>query len=118
MTNKSLANPYDRDVSLIHSRACDFGTCKPAEDQSDQSPTLSARASAETQSDLGSVEDFLYRAVESAMVRGIFGHNDFKRRQFIGADGLPQSSNPLSETPKTLSSVNTRSQKETLYEKA
>jgi len=34
-----------------------------------------------------SSEEILDRAVESAIVRGVFGHNDFSRRQFLGLVG-------------------------------
>lgn len=87
MTNKSLGNPFDRDVSLIHSRNCDCGACTPAAGEPERPPAARKLLPAETQGDLGSSEDFMDRAIESALVRGIFGHNDFKRRQFLGAVG-------------------------------
>src|SRR5690606_16720677 len=43
-------------------------------------------ASAQAQ-DLNSSDDVLDRAVESAIVRGLFGHNDLKRREFIRLTG-------------------------------
>ncbi|MDX5298515.1 MAG: ABC transporter substrate-binding protein, partial [Gammaproteobacteria bacterium] len=46
-------------------------------------PTLSAAPTPA----LHSADDVLDRVVESAIVRGLFGHNDMKRREFIRLSG-------------------------------
>ncbi len=74
MANKSLDNPFDPDTDLRHSAGCTCATCSV-------SATPAAPASGiET---LKSREDIIDRAVESALVRGIFGHHDASRRRFL-----------------------------------
>lgn len=86
MSNKSLGNPYDRDVSLIHSRGCDCHQCTTG--KTEAGAARQSKPEAETNApDLVSQEDYMDRAIESAVVRGVFGHNDFSRRQFLGAIG-------------------------------
>jgi len=78
MSYKSLGDPYDRDTSLIHARGCDCASCSTGKQQT---------AATEADDSLQSQEDFIDRAVENAVVRGVFGQNDFSRRQFLGAVG-------------------------------
>ena len=98
MSNNSLGNPFDSNTSLIHSRGCDCTLCvqersgpmsdrdrqQALEQSLEQSKPITASAQAQ---DLNSSDDVLDRAVESAIVRGLFGHNDLKRREFIRLTG-------------------------------
>ncbi|HEY7776539.1 MAG TPA: twin-arginine translocation signal domain-containing protein, partial [Kineobactrum sp.] len=79
MSNKSLGDPYDRDVSLIHPRGCDCGQC-PNHTAAHNAPAVEATAP-QTR------DEMMDRAVENAIVRGMFKQNDFSRRQFLGAVG-------------------------------
>lgn len=86
MTNKSLGNPFDPDQSLIHGRACTCENCTGDPDKSSQqSTTIKLSAITETQyrDELVNEEAALDRAIESAVVRSVFGHNDHNRRAFI-----------------------------------
>lgn len=74
MTFKSLGNPFNGDVSLVHSKDCGCGEC------SSQRAALVKDIDHQTPE---SSEDLLDRAVESAVVRSVFGHNDFNRRSFM-----------------------------------
>lgn len=99
MSNKSLGDPFDGDVSLTHSISCECSSCKAEhqhahgltdqertrvlEAQADKMETVSATTQESTQDELPSSEDIIDRAIESAIVRGIFNHNDASRRQFL-----------------------------------
>ena len=72
MTSNSLGNPYDGDVDLRHGASCRCGRCTA-------SHRHDTRATAEA---LPSAEAALERAVESAVVRSVFGHDELSRRQF------------------------------------
>lgn len=80
MSNKSLGDPYDRDVSLIHPRGCDCGQCPGHGGRVHSEPAVQASVP-QTR------EEMMDRAVENAIVRGIFKQNDFSRRQFLGTVG-------------------------------
>ncbi len=69
MTTRSLGNPYDPHSDLRHEASCTCTTC-----------TIK-KTSATT--DLASADDVIDRAVDSAVVRAIFGHHDASRRQFL-----------------------------------
>ena len=66
MSKFGLQNPFDPDVSLSHSEHKES-----IESSTDQ-----------TSDDLSSPEKLLDRAVESAVVRAVFGESDLARRQF------------------------------------
>ncbi|MDI5891607.1 CmpA/NrtA family ABC transporter substrate-binding protein [Halomonas rhizosphaerae] len=84
--HNSLGNPFDHRQSLIHGRHCDCQACSddartPSSphhhDDSPQVTAPEARATPQGQ------EAMLDRVVESALVRGMFGHSDMHRRQFM-----------------------------------
>ncbi|MDP3536316.1 ABC transporter substrate-binding protein [Halomonas sp. M1] len=75
--HSSLGNPFDHRQSLIHGRHCDCHDCQPTT-KSIITPTQAGASSAPTDSDA-----MMDRMVESALVRGMFGHSDMHRRQFM-----------------------------------
>ena len=84
MSVKSLGDPFDGESDLIHGADCGCKSCsgaahsKPAAVDAPGSDSMSS-------------EDMLERAVESAVVRSVFGHNEFSRRSFasmLGGAGL------------------------------
>ncbi|GLQ37137.1 nitrate ABC transporter substrate-binding protein [Rhizobium albus] len=76
MTIKSLGNPYDGDTDLRHGLACTCSDC--VDDAGHRMQAISARDQRAPMSS----EDILERAVESAVVRSVFGHNELSRRSF------------------------------------
>ncbi|WP_036858553.1 CmpA/NrtA family ABC transporter substrate-binding protein [Porticoccus hydrocarbonoclasticus] len=98
MATKSLGNPFDADTSLTHTNDCSCRLCQaesvnPGGLTDDQRLVLLEQQAEQGEghrqsSEAGGVsfnssEDLLDRAVESAIVRGVFGHNDTSRRNFI-----------------------------------
>ncbi len=87
MTNKSLNNPFDPNSDLSHGAACTCSACsqataggdKPAMQQAKQVEAISEQDT----STFDSPEDLMDRAVESAVVRAVFGHNEVSRRSFM-----------------------------------
>lgn len=79
---KSLGNPYDHKISLRHEQNCGCDLCT----NTHKAKTAEV-VSAETYSRTASSEEMLDRAVESAIVRGIFGQNEVSRRGFLNAVG-------------------------------
>ena len=79
MSIKSLNNPFDGEKSLIHSKHCTCHDCR------DGVPAAINRESVGAMGPDGpdDSEAMLDRAVESAVVRSVFGHNDFSRRSFM-----------------------------------
>ena len=73
MTMKSLGDPFSEKNDLRHGASCGCDTCKSA------SHSSAARVM--------SSEAMLERAVESAVVRSVFGHSDIGRRSFMGMMG-------------------------------
>lgn len=70
---KSLGNPFSEKTDLRHNTACGCDSCK---------------GTAQTHSaSVMSSEEMLERAVESAIVRSVFGHSDVGRRSFMGMLG-------------------------------
>ncbi|MCE8012652.1 MAG: CmpA/NrtA family ABC transporter substrate-binding protein [Billgrantia sp.] len=67
--HNSLGNPFDHRQSLVHGRHCGCGECSASRDDASDAPRDS--------------EAMMDRVVESALVRGIFGHSDMHRRQFM-----------------------------------
>jgi len=69
---KSLGNPFDHKSDLRHGAACGCESCKGHASDTD-APSSS--------------EAMLERAVESAVVRSMFGQNELSRRSFMGMVG-------------------------------
>ena len=102
MTINSLNNPYDGDASLKHNQRCECAVCaaqkqspimlsdaertRLMEQQADQMQVSSVTDTSHKKQ-FDSSEDMLDQAVENAIVRGIFGHNDMHRRTFMKAVG-------------------------------
>jgi len=63
----NLKNPYDPNVSLVHSDHPE----SPVAASDDAKPAVPADS-----------EAIIDRAVESAVVRAVFGHDDIARRRF------------------------------------
>lgn len=91
MTTRSLENPYDPDVSLMHSHehASDESghVCGPGcqhhshiDGQDVPLETVSYHRSSEPHMDSEAMID---RAVESAVVRAVFNHSEIDRRRFL-----------------------------------
>ncbi|MEC9346723.1 MAG: CmpA/NrtA family ABC transporter substrate-binding protein [Pseudomonadota bacterium] len=79
MTSKSLGNPYDGDADLRHASTCGCASC------------LTTKSEIQVADAPMNSEQILERAVESAVVRSVFGHNEISRRSFakmLGAGGL------------------------------
>ena len=103
MVDKSLGDPFNEKSALTHTVGCACTSCEaerssrtPLSDYdrqaalesqialNEQHPNQIESSNATLQSDgLDSNEDYMDRAIESAIVRGVFGHNDNSRRQFI-----------------------------------
>jgi len=73
MSSSSLGNPFDGDVDLRHGATCGCETCCTSGVSAVSGPPADAPTGSEA---------MLERAVESAVVRSVFGHNDLSRRQF------------------------------------
>jgi nitrate/nitrite transport system substrate-binding protein len=105
MTSKSLGNPFDGKTRLNHTTSCRCEVCvgntenpqglsdyqqgalfeKQIEKQETQAHSHANHKPAsriETPT-FDNSEDMMDRAIESAIVRGMFGHNDESRRRFI-----------------------------------
>lgn len=72
--SNSLGDPFSPDSNLSHSGACSCATCQP---KTSARPTNTALDQ----------EAMLDRAIESAIVRGLFGHSEVSRRSFMGMLG-------------------------------
>lgn len=87
MTNKSLDNPFDPNSDLSHGASCTCSACSPSTVISDKSQAQQAKqadqASQQDATTFDSPEDLMDRAVESAVVRAVFGHNEVSRRSFM-----------------------------------
>ena len=79
MTPKSLGNPFDGDQSLIHAKHCGCHECAGG---AVTQPLIETRGTA-TETGPESSEAMLDRAIESAVVRSVFGHDDHTRRSFM-----------------------------------
>lgn len=74
MAVKSLGNPYDGDVDLVHGAACECKACTEGHAHHHDAPH---------DDDLPKdTEAMMERAIESAVVRSVFGQNEFSRRSF------------------------------------
>jgi len=74
MTVKSLNDPFSSKADLRHGAKCGCSAC---------APTSGIRE----ESTLQSSDDMMERAIESAIVRSVFGHSDISRRSFMGLVG-------------------------------
>ncbi len=77
MTPKSLGNPFSSKTDLRHGADCGCTSCSSADRHGDHTDTA----------DLSSSDAMLERAVESAIVRSVFGQSDIGRRSFMGMMG-------------------------------
>ena len=75
MTTKSLGNPFSAKTDLRHGAECGCHTCNASKHDDQDSINLSTS------------EGMLERAVESAIVRSVFGQSDIGRRSFMGMMG-------------------------------
>jgi nitrate/nitrite transport system substrate-binding protein len=73
MTMKSLGNPFSEKSDLRHGAACGCDSCKTGHHHH--------------ATEVMSSEAMMERAVESAIVRSVFGHSDIGRRSFMGMMG-------------------------------
>jgi len=98
MSYKSLNDPFDPDASLTHEAGCECGHCRNASsglsvgtgqargiDVAPPSPAPLQATSYGARFD--SEEAMLDRAIESAVVRSVFGHSEMSRRSFLGLIG-------------------------------
>ncbi|AHF00505.1 nitrate ABC transporter substrate-binding protein [Thiomicrospira aerophila AL3] len=100
MTIKSLTNAFDKKSSLLHVKNCTCPICQT--EKSTNQPSASARqAHIEQQADqfkvtthktntpaqFDSSEAMLDRAIENAVVRSVFNHNELSRRSFLSMVG-------------------------------
>ncbi|MFU8837680.1 MAG: CmpA/NrtA family ABC transporter substrate-binding protein [Thiohalomonadaceae bacterium] len=103
MSYKSLNDPFNPNGSLIHQANCACPLChaqrapnselsasqqQAALEQAvyqDQAPQHKVKSPAQESFD--SSEAMLDRAIESAVVRSVFGHNEMSRRSFMGMIG-------------------------------
>lgn len=76
MSNKSLDDPFSPDSDLRHGAGCHCASCGGTQAQT---TSLDANTSAQAITS----EDIIDRAVESAVVRAMFGHDENSRRQFM-----------------------------------
>jgi nitrate/nitrite transport system substrate-binding protein len=74
MTVKSLDDPYSSETDLRHGADCGCSGCKSGNNH-------------EASTTITSSEAMLERAVESAIVRSVFGQSDIGRRSFMGMVG-------------------------------
>jgi nitrate/nitrite transport system substrate-binding protein len=81
MSDFNLKNPYDPNVSLVHSEHPESSV--PASD--DAKPAVPSDS-----------EAIIDRVVESAVVRAVFGHNDIARRRFLQLIGSSTAAAVLS----------------------
>ncbi len=79
MTFKSLGDPYNPDITLSHTAGCSCTACAGR-------PALDHGSTPETGAALSS-DAIMERAIESAVVREVFGHNELSRRAFLGLIG-------------------------------
>lgn len=103
MSDKSLGNPYDSNISLIHTKGCSCATCSGDEQtihtldsHTHHSRTSNIHANnfpnhneitTAARDELTSVEETMGRALENAIVRAVFNQDDLSRRRFIQAVG-------------------------------
>ncbi len=99
MTFKSLNDPFNPGTSLLHEASCECPLCKAhqagAGDASQEAIEKAVFESASPQNKAPVIEDtaldspeaIMDRAIESAVVRSVFGHSEMSRRSFLGLLG-------------------------------
>ncbi|BBP43453.1 ABC transporter substrate-binding protein [Thiosulfativibrio zosterae] len=102
MSFKSLNDPFNEKKSLLHKADCDCPICKvessplnPSQKQAEVERSVyessiqvyGSHEMPEHNSALDSNEAIMDRAIESAVVRSVFGHNEFSRRSFLSMVG-------------------------------
>ena len=90
MSYKSLNDPFNPDLSLRHEAGCTCSRCAGQDQQDpDQLPLAAGTApeSVTPAETLASEEEVMDRAIESAVVRSVFGHSEISRRSFLGLLG-------------------------------
>ncbi len=95
MTNKSLGNPFNPDISIKHETGCSCPTCNGDVVDGELNKTIQlngesnahATKLAAASETFENSEEVMDRAIESAIVRGMFGHNEISRRSFMGMVG-------------------------------
>lgn len=78
MVSKSLGNPYDGETDLRHGSDCSCKSCASTTSHASHHPDVAHHAAP----DITTREEIIERAVESAVVRSIFGNNELNRRSF------------------------------------
>lgn len=74
MTVKSLNDPFSSKADLRHGAKCGCSAC-------------ASSSGIREESTLQSSDEMMERAIESAIVRSVFGHSDISRRSFMGLVG-------------------------------
>jgi nitrate/nitrite transport system substrate-binding protein len=74
MTVKSLNDPFSSKADLRHGAKCGCSAC-------------ASSSGIREESSLQSSDEMMERAIESAIVRSVFGHSDVSRRSFMGLVG-------------------------------
>ncbi|WP_422370781.1 CmpA/NrtA family ABC transporter substrate-binding protein [Hoeflea sp.] len=74
MTVKSLNDPFSSKADLRHGAKCGCSACTTASGIREESTIQSS-------------DEMMERAIESAIVRSVFGHSDIGRRSFMGLVG-------------------------------
>ena len=93
MSVKSLGDPFSGDSDLRHSKSCGCEVCATKGEHTHASPVdqghgvIHDLANMAAHSDLAakapeSSEEILDRAIDSAIVRSVFGHDEISRRSF------------------------------------
>ena len=88
MSNKSLGDPFNPDISIKHKAGCACSTCSVQEVDGNSKQSLNLNSQKDQPDEqFSSSEEIMDRAIESAIVRGMFGHNEMSRRSFMGMLG-------------------------------
>ncbi len=86
MTVKSLSDPFDPNSDLVHGTTCGCKDCRH-EHGTDQLDGHTPHAASQSSDLPASTDEMMERAVESAVVRSVFGQNEFSRRSFAALLG-------------------------------
>ncbi len=88
MSTKSLDDPFSPDSDLRHGMGCGCSTCTSKHQVEEATAELPVHQNMTT-------EDMMDRAVESAIVRGMFAHDDIARRSFMKLVGSGMAASVL-----------------------
>lgn len=83
MSKKSLDDPFSPDSDLRHGMGCSCSRCATTQSTQEASESAQIQAKVSEEESALTTDDIIDRAVESALVRGMFGHNDVSRRGFM-----------------------------------